>query len=313
MRITAEYIHDKWKSINYYDGGYTQIDNICSVEWYAGFKEVDTKTLLLISFIEPEILPSSKSIFVSKGKRADGRWALSLSLMRTEQDGVFELLCADLINYSSSANDENEALMLTYKRYKQWNILLEHQHKSLMDESSRKGLFGEIIFLGEVVASGRPALAAVQGWVGPDGADQDFVYSDCWYEIKTVGTSADSVSISSLEQLDCADLGELIIMRADKCAPEHRGALSLTEAVERVKEMIKDCSDAAVLLENKLMRYGYIDLPEYNEQKYFYSGKQRFAVNQSFPRLTANNVSPRIKSAQYVLSIAGIEDWKLED
>ena len=197
MKITAEYLHEKWNAFNYYDGGYIQIEVKHALEWHVGYKEIDQKALVIISQNEPELLPSSKSIVVTKGRRTDGRWTLSFVLMRNEQDSVFELLCADLISYSQTADNEISALNLTVRRFKQWNKLLEHQRKSLMDESNRKGLLGELIYLCEVIDAGYPILPAVQGWVGPDGADQDFVYADNWHEVKSVGVSADSVKISS--------------------------------------------------------------------------------------------------------------------
>lgn len=313
MKITSEYLHRKWASINYYEGGYIQVETNTSLEWYAGFKEIDQKTLLIISNQEPELLPSSKSIVVAKGRRTDGRWTLSLTLMRVEQESVFETLCADIITYSQSAENEQAALKLTVKRYKQWNKLLEHHHKSLMDESCRKGLHGELTYLCEVIDSGYPVLAAVQGWVGPDGADQDFVYTDGWHEVKSIGVSGASVSISSLEQLDNSDPGELVVMRLDKCAPERGGAVSLGEQVDRTLSKVNSDPDALALLENKLVRYGYIDLPEYREQKYVYSGKTRYRVDSDFPRLTDSVVMPQIITAQYSISLAGIDAWKMEE
>ena len=202
MKITAEYLHEKWNAFNYYDGGYIQIESKHALEWHVGYKEIDQKALLIISQNEPELLPPSKSIVVAKGHRTDGRWTLSFVLMRNEQDSVFELLCADLISYSQAADNELSALDLIVRRFKQWNKLLEHQRKSLMDENNRKGLLGELIYLCSIIDSGYPLLAAVQGWVGPDGADQDFVYTDGWHEVKSVGAAASSVTISSLEQLN---------------------------------------------------------------------------------------------------------------
>ena len=134
MKITAEYLHEKWNAFNYYDGGYIQIEVKHALEWHVGYKEIDQKALVIISQNEPELLPSSKSIVVTKGRRTDGRWTLSFVLMRNEQDSVFELLCADLISYSQTADNEISALNLTVRRFKQWNKLLEHQRKSLMDE-----------------------------------------------------------------------------------------------------------------------------------------------------------------------------------
>lgn len=313
MRVTAEYLHRKWNSIDFYDGGYIQVEAEHPLEWYAGFKEIDQKTLLMITGAEPVLLPASKSILVSKGRRTDGRWTLSLTLMRAEQESVFETLCADIITYSQTDDGEDSALNLMVKRYKQWNKLLEHQRKSLMDENSRKGLLGELVYLCEVIDGGYPLLAAVQGWVGPDGADQDFVYADGWHEIKSVGISAASVNISSLEQLDNSDPGELVVMHLDKCAPERNGAVSLGEQVNKTITKVREDSEALALLEVKLARYGYIDIPEYREQKYLYSGKRRFSVDTEFPRLTAANVNPLIVSAQYAIGLAGIEAWRLED
>lgn len=233
--------------------------------------------------------------------------------MRIEQNSVFELLCTDLITYSQAAENEAAALNLTVKRFKQWNKLLEHQRRSLMDESNRKGLLGELTYLCEVIDGGYPIFAAVQGWVGPDGADQDFVYADGWHEVKSVGVSASSVKISSLEQFANSDPGELVVMLIDKCAPKRSGAVSLGEQVERTLERVREDADALSLLESKLMRCGFIDLPEYREQKYVCSGKMRFRVDADFPRLTADNVAPQIIETQYSISLAGIEDWRMED
>ena len=161
MKINADYLHSKWKTISYHDGGYIQVEVKHTLEWHVGYKEIDQKTLVIVSAKEPELLPSSKSIVVNKGRRLDGRWALSFTLMRLEQDSVFELLCADLITYSQTAENEPTALKQIVKRFKQWNKLLEHQRRSLMDESNRKGLLGELTYLCEVIDKGYPVYAAV--------------------------------------------------------------------------------------------------------------------------------------------------------
>ena len=49
MKITAEYLHRKWKSISYYDGGYIQVEVKHPLEWHVGYKEIDQKTLVIVS------------------------------------------------------------------------------------------------------------------------------------------------------------------------------------------------------------------------------------------------------------------------
>ena len=78
-----------------------------------------------------------------------------------------------------------------------------------------------------------------------------FIYEDGWHEVKSVGASAMSVTISSLEQLDCTGEGELVIMRIDKAAPDKAGALSLNDAVRQISSKLTDTIRCAGLISLK--------------------------------------------------------------
>jgi hypothetical protein len=235
---------------------------------------------------------------------------LSFELLRDEQQGVFAILCCDIIEHSRSAINDKEALALVISRCKQWSRLLESQKSGLMDESRRKGLLGELLFLEQRIDTATIKLSVVQGWSGADAADQDFMYPEGWYEVKSLGISAASVIISSLEQLDCKDEGELVIMRIDKTVPGKEGAVSLNDVVYRIDEKLSDCADALDLFQTKLTAYGYIDLQEYSDQKYYYSAMQRYRVDKSFPRLTKQSVPVQVVSSHYELSLPALADWQ---
>jgi hypothetical protein len=311
MKTTPEILQQQWDSINYKDGGFLQIDTLHPLEWHIGYQSISQKTLLLVCGIEIDAIESSKSMAVSRRRReTDSRWTLTFELLRNEQQGVFTILCCDIIEHSRSATSEKEALVLVISRYKQWSRLLESQKSGLMDEYSRKGLLGELLFLEQRINTSESALAAVQGWSGADAADQDFMYPDGWYEVKSLGASALSVTISSLQQLDCEDEGELVIMRIDKVSPERTGAISLNDVVCRISDKLSDNVDTQDLFQTKLTDYGYIDLQEYSDQKYHYSAIQRYRVDKSFPRLTAKSVPAQVVSLRYELSISALADWK---
>ncbi len=310
MRTTPEILQRQWNSIDYKDGGFLQIDTQHPLEWHIGYQSISQKTLLLVSTTDIGTIESSKSMAVNRRKReTDNRWTLSFELLRNEQESVFAILCSDIIEHSRLASNEKEALALVISRYKQWSRLLESQRSGLMDENSRKGLLGELLFLQERIEEGDSALTAIQGWVGADGADQDFIYKDGWHEVKSVGASVASVTISSLEQLDCAGEGELVIMRIDKAAPNKAYALSLNDAVRQISSNLTDASDVLDLFRSKLSAYGYIDLEEYSRQKYYCSGSQRYDVNDTFPRLIRRNVPTQIESLHYELSLSSLADW----
>lgn len=189
---------------------------------------------------------------------------------------------------------------------------MESQNSGLMSEQSRKGLLGELLFLEKRIAISDNSLFAIQGWSGADGADQDFVYPDGWFEVKSVSVSASSVLISSLEQLDCADIGELVIQRIDKAAPNKAGAFSLNEVVRRMSEMLLSNADALDLFRAKLNKYGYIDLQEYSEQKYHHTETIMYRVDKSFPRLTTQSVPTQVVSAHYELNLPSLIEWRKE-
>lgn len=311
MKLTPENLQKQWDSIKYKDGGFLQIDTMHPLEWYIGYQSISQKTLLLVSDTEIDIIESSKSMAVNRRRReVDNRWTLSFELLRDEQQDVFAILCCDVIEYSRAATSEKEALTLAISRYRQWGKLLELQRGGLMNENLQKGLLGELLFLEERINLREFALEAIQGWVGADGADQDFVYSDGWFEVKCIGASAIGVTISSLEQLDCSDAGELVIKRVDKTAPERSGAISLNDIVHRISSQLD--GEALDLFCAKLYSYGYIDLQEYSEQKYYCSATQRYRVDDSFPRITRKMAAKQIASLCYELNLPSLAEWLKE-
>lgn len=311
MKTTPEILRRQWNNIDYKDGGFLQIDTQHPLEWHIGYQSISQKTLLLVCVTAIGSIESSKSMAVTRRKREiDNRWTLSFELLRNEQEDVFAILCSDIIEHSRSASNEKEALGLVISRYKQWSRLLESQRSGLMNENSRKGLLGELLFLQERLEESDSAIIAIQGWVGADGADQDFIYKDGWYEVKSVGASAASVTISSLEQLDCAGEGELVIMRIDKAAPDKAGSFSLNDAVRQISCNLTDVSDAMDLFRSKLSAYGYIDLQEYSEQMYHCSGSQRYRVNDTFPRILRRNVPKQVETLHYELSLSSLVVWQ---
>lgn len=310
MTLTPEVLRQQWEGIDYKDGGFLQINIQHSLEWYIGYQSISQRTLLLLSNMDIDSIESSKSILVSRRRREfDNRWILTFELLRNEQQDVFAILCCDIINYSCFVADEQEALSLVTARYRQWAKLLESQKKGVMDEHMRKGLLGELLFLEKYMDSCHSILYAINGWSGPEGSDQDFMYSEGWYEIKTVGISSSNVTISSLEQLDCDELGELVIMRIDKVSPSKPNAISLNDIVNRIRKKLSINSEATEVFQQKLISYGYIELQEYSETKYLFSKNQRYVVNESFPRLIKENVPNEIVSSSYELNLPSLDKW----
>lgn len=309
--LSSEFLLEKWNAIGHHPSGYVRIDSEHSLEWSIGYEGINQKSLLLITSIEPRNVPSSKSIVVAHAQRTDSKWALTFRLVRMEQEEVYTRLCIDLIESSRNQTDTVDGLEFVLNRYSQWSKLLELQNNGLLSESERKGLIGEIIYLEQIISTGVSPLSAVTSWIGPEGADQDFVDEHGWHEVKALGIGVGSVSISSLEQLDALPPGELVLYFIDKTAPNEAKAFTLLSKVNNLRDALSNDAVALDLVNDKLLKYGYIDIPDYSKQWYRVSRSTRYRIDERFPKLVKGNVPTQIVAASYQISIQAIEDWKI--
>jgi hypothetical protein len=302
-------LREKWSSISYHQGGSLQLAITHPLEWHVGYFSTEAKSIIIVSDDPVDKIESSKSIQASCKPRKDGRFATSLTLTSRDQEDVFVTMCGDIIEFSADEIDGKNSLLKVLRRYAAWLKLLQHKNSALIGAAAQKGLIGELLYLKDKIERGMEPLDAIAGWVGPDGADQDFVYCDGWHEIKTTGVSHSEVVISSVEQLDVAESGELIVTRVDKCAPAQAGAFTLYGLVHQIINMISNCPGAAEAFILKLASTGYIDMMEYDQQKYVFASRQIYDVNDTFPRIRRTDLPGEIINTTYVLSIPSLTQW----
>ena len=305
--ISSKELFEKWNGMSVFGGGYTRIDSTHPVEIYIGYEDLNQKTLLILSGINYENIPSSKSIIAKNFQRPKGDWAQSFKLIRKDNEDVFIRLCWDIIESSRNHNDETMKFIID--RYIKWHKLMEHLRPDLMDISRQKGLIGELIFLEECLKK-YSANLALSGWIGPEGADQDFIYNNNWVEVKAVSIASENISISSLEQLDADLPGNISVFFLDKTSPEDANGFSLTQKVNDIRDIFSSEVEAKEIFENKLYAYGYKDKREYEEQKYRLGGRKNYIVSQNFPRLIRSSMPSQIVEAKYCISLSGIEEFR---
>ena len=309
MNDYEQQLHNAWNCVTY-NGSTVRLAVQHSLEWYVGYYTASQKAVILLSDSPVKNVESLKSIAFNCAQRQDGRYALAFILLSKEMEEVYITMCGDIIRFSSNEKSTAKALIQVIGRYKQWIKLLEHQRSALMASSAQKGLIGELCYLKSRLESGMNEEDAIDGWVGPEGADQDFQYPDGWHEIKATGVSSPEVGISSIEQLDNDEPGELIIVRIDKCADDKKGSITLRTMVQAILPFLNSNFSALEAYNAKLSQVGYMDLPEYDYQSYYISDMEVYSVDSEFPRLRRTSVPPEVTQCNYSLSIASIEKWK---
>lgn len=293
---------------------YSRLDAEHPLEWHAGHSATGEKILLLIAPSDPGPVPSSRGITVARGLRADSRWALTFALSDPLMHDIFMRLCADLVQSTKRCTDPHSGVRTAVRRYRLWMAMLERQAGGLLTLSQQRGLMGEILFLRQKLREGMDAREAVEGWVGPSHASQDFFYSDGWYEIKVVSPSAATVDIASLDQLGAPLPGTLIVYFIEAAAPREPGATTLGEMASQLAEAVELGGPAAgELLADKLLESGYSDCEEYRQQWARAVGGRAFSIRPGFPRITRDMVPAAIASVHYSISLPAIDALATDD
>ena len=114
--------------------------------------------------------------------------------------------------------------------------MLTNRSNILLSEQEIKGLIGELFFLKNYLIKKIGYYDALEAWIGPSYATQDFVLKNEWYEIKTTSINSQEISISSVEQLDTINKGKLVVLYLDKTSALDDNKLTINEIVLNIKK-----------------------------------------------------------------------------
>lgn len=292
---------------------YQRVDERHILDFYLGRDVTGERILLLFSDREAPSGKQTQGIQVNTARRADGKWSLVFKLLKPELGKIFSHLCEDLVMASRSITNPSEGPNFVMVRFARWQRLLESGATELLSENEIRGLIGELIFLETYAIPRYGAEVALEGWIGPLAADQDFRYADYWYEVKAVALDSPTVKISSIEQLD-VDVkqyeGQLAAVCLDQTSPDEPGSVSLYGLVNRMRLLLGAFPRAVSVFSDRLLEAGYFDRPEYDSPCFKIKWLYRYSVTPDFPRLTRSTVPEGISNAKYEISLTSILCFK---
>ena len=292
---------------------YQRVDASHPLNIYVGVDEQAQWTMLLICDDRPANLVSSRMIHVKTGKRQDGRWTVSFSLIQHAYSDMFVLFCADVIDSSRVIQDKSAAIRFVVKRYFEWKEMLADAKTELLTTEEVKGLLGELFFLKNWMMPRYGPEKSIQSWTGPRAGHQDFVIDDFWYEVKTISRGRETVEISSLEQLDCEVEGMLVVIFAEATSLTNHHATNLNKLYGTLMSQLED--DVKIEFSNMLLRYGYYPRSEYEKAEYTFEiyGMNLYRVTSTFPCLRRKEIPGSVVKAEYSLYLSAIQLYKETD
>ena len=292
------------------------IDKDHSLRIYRGKTLGQKKAYLVTCKHEPINVPSTKYIKTKKTyDRIKNIWMLSFILDSTyeKHEVNFAKVFDDIIAESKKETVEGKSLTVFCNKYLDWQKLLSKIPKALNDEV-QQGLVGELYFLKNFLMPTFGEKIAIDMWMGPLYAIHDFTGENIWYEVKTLLRGKESISISSLEQLDTADSnGELIVITFEKTNEIDTEAMSIIRMVESIEEVLEPA--CLYSFRKKLSHVGYNSeaIDENFEEKFFrVLSCDQYHVNDKFPKITKRQVDSEIISARYELSLPALEAFKVK-
>lgn len=279
---------------------------------YAG---VDSSSFVLLAIgihvRPPNIATDSSSLDYFRQQRKDGSWLMVLRLRQNGLETVFGRLCQDLVDAAEGVPDEKALVNLFRERLNLWKKLFQHGGSGFLQPHEIKGLIAEMLVLELLIRDGeRDIHETVSGWIGPLGADQDFMYSDRAIEVKAVGPGADSISISSLEQLDCAVAMHLLLATLRPATSGESGAIGLNALAARVEGMIAESPEALNTFKERLLEARYVEHEFYETVLFESMSIAAYSISDTFPKLIRDMVPAGIFSASYSIEIDSIAEFR---
>lgn len=244
---------------------FQRVDESHILDFYLGRDICGEPLLLLLTDSKPPTFPMIQSIKISSAIRQDGRWVLILKLVYPELLRVFSHLCEDLVESSRYCEDIANGASFVLYRFLRWKRLLERGKQATLDELALRGLIGELLFMEQMCVLGHGLRESLEAWVGPSGSDQDFRFSNFWYEVKTIRPGSSSIKISSIEQLDADSEGKLVIVILDTANKIEPDSFTVIELIGRLRQAFSFDPAISLKFEDKLLDVGYIEQSEYSD------------------------------------------------
>lgn len=279
------------------------------LDLFCGYDQFARQTLLLLSPNKPMNLNSSQIIKVDLGMRiSDNKWALSFSLADNAFTDLFQQFCDDLITASQNLEGAEAGTEFICSRYLKWQEMLSAVKNYVLSRSEIKGLIGEMIFLKDILIPLYGIPAALKAWIGPEKADQDFVFPNTWYEVKAITSDAEHVRISSIEQLDCQDNGTLAILALDPTSSVDEFGITVNRLYHELAGTIAT-ETLKTTFNNLLLKNGFYPRPEYDEYVFRLKGIRQYHVGKDFPCLRRANIPGSVANVSWTLILAAISPW----
>ncbi len=255
----------------------------------------------------------ARQVFIERTKA--GMATVALRLTDNRYTDIFTVVAEDVSNCLTRAADGAAAVSALIARLRKWQQFLDRHPPEGLGPLAQQGLYGELWFLHKVLVPAVGPRRAVDAWVGPLAANQDFQLGVLAVEVKTSTTKLhQTLEIASERQLDSTGVTHLFLGHLS--LDERKGSgETLPVLVASVRQAVSPDPLAADVFEARLLDAGYLDThaARYAESGYTLRESHFFRVAGDFPRIVEADLRSGVGHVRYSVSVAECIHYQVDE
>ncbi|MDR6143641.1 hypothetical protein QE375_003195 [Microbacterium foliorum] len=257
-------------------------------------------------------IAGTKGVAVIVDRSRDDQTYVRFESVAKGHTPMFSALIDSLIASTSGVTDPAAALDAMVDTFDEFKTMLAKDH-GLLSESSIRGLFAELLLLGELRVAGYDPATALCAWHGPYRAAKDFVLpGEKCVEVKSIRRQNHRVQISSLDQLD--PRGEdlrLAVLELDRRVDGD--GTSLPALIEELESWVSEDPRAKDFLAQALAAVGLeVSDPYYRQWRFDIGAWRWYDITQDFPRIRADFVPAAISGVRYAIDVDQVRHFETQ-
>lgn len=266
--------------------------------------------------VQEKDLPATKGLEVrfDFGFMEKEEVAIVLKLMNDEFLHVFVALLNDIVTAVQNQENEEAFVASFFNRLGIWKLFLDKSGLKGLSPERRRGLFGELYFLKEMLLH-ICGPGALKYWVGPEAATHDFELGGGAIELKTsAGKKSQRITISNERQLDDEGYSTLFLCDLSIAVRRHASP-NLVEMITAVENTLSSDQVALVHFRNLLLMSGYSPIHNdlYIIEGYHVEEVNYYKVGEGFPRIIGKDLMPGIGGIRYTVDLSACTEFAVEE
>jgi hypothetical protein len=312
-------IHEIWSELEALGAGQGEFRRRIHQESVADLylvvhKPTNARALLIdvdLAGTDIEDLPTGRGIDLRWVPSASGGQMLELVLSQPAFADLFDALVTDVASAAAGGLDQHDVAVRVAERVRRWQTFLRETKTGLPAERQR-GLYGELYFLRRVLLGAIPTGTAVEAWVGPLAAAQDFAFGATAVEVKTtIANQHQVLRITTERQLDTTALANLALFHLSVDGREGAGQ-TLPQLVAELRARLTE-SGGTDLFEDRLFSGGYLDVHAHLYRTgYTVREANIFLVGEDFPRLVEADCPSGVGDVTYSIAVSALTPFLID-